>query len=279
MQYPRTALLLAGLALVVGCGSDDDGVGPVPQASVRVVNAMPGSTPVDVTAGGATLAHRHSPTAHRAPVSSSRPARRPCRSAVRRQRGRHGERHLRHGRPVHGAGLRIRCDTASASLLTDSFSTPAAGNSALRFFNATGTAGDIYVTAPGGAVTGTPSSGNLAAGTATTTFSSFPNTDSQVRLFDVGTITSARGDVTLGALGATPARWCSCSRRPSPIRPASPWSRAPEAGVRRWGTDAVRGALCALQHKRASSRRVTAGARPFSHVAHVHPFTARCPES
>ena len=199
MRYPRTALLLAGLALVVGCGNGDNGVGVDQRASVRLVNAVPGSGPVDVMAGSATLA---SGLAYGAPgkcVEVSTGA-----QTLSFQSGGIAMATVngtfsadgRYTALLHGDGT-----VQSASLLNDSFSTPAAGNNALRFFNATGSAGDVYVTVPGGAVTGTPSSGNVAAGSATTTYSSYPNTDSQIRLFDVGALTAARSDVTLGALG------------------------------------------------------------------------------
>ena len=80
----------------------------------------------------------------------------------------------------------------SAILSDDGVTAPGTGNNALRFFNATGTPGDIYVTSSGGTISGTPSSANLAAGTATTgtnAFMTFPTANTQIRMFNAGTST------------------------------------------------------------------------------------------
>jgi hypothetical protein len=93
---------------------------------------------------------------------------------------------------------------AQAVVLNDNdLVVPAAGSNALRFFNATGTAADVWVTAPNGALTGAPGASGLAAGQATTgagAFTSFPTTATQVRLFDVGSTTGTpRATTTVDA--------------------------------------------------------------------------------
>jgi hypothetical protein len=82
--------------------------------------------------------------------------------------------------------------TRSIVLNDNGVTAPTSGNNALRFFNATGTAGDVYVTSSGGAISGTPSSSNLAAGTSTTgssMWTSYPTTNTQIRMFNTGTTT------------------------------------------------------------------------------------------
>jgi hypothetical protein len=80
--------------------------------------------------------------------------------------------------------------SAQSIVLNDnSITNPTAGNNAIRIFNGTGTAGDIWVTTPGGALTGTASAANLGAGAGTATFGSYATANSQVRLFNVGTTT------------------------------------------------------------------------------------------
>jgi hypothetical protein len=77
----------------------------------------------------------------------------------------------------------------SAVLNDNSITNPAAGNNAIRIFNGTGTAGDVWVTAPGGALTGTASAAGLGAGAGTASFGSFATGNSQVRLFNTGVTT------------------------------------------------------------------------------------------
>ena len=79
---------------------------------------------------------------------------------------------------------------AQSVLLSDNAITnPTAGNNAIRIFNATGTAGDVWITTPDADLTGTASAANLASGTGTTTFGSYATGNSQVRLFDLGATT------------------------------------------------------------------------------------------
>lgn len=96
----------------------------------------------------------------------------------------------------------------TATVYEDVFTAPAAGNNAIRFINATGTAGDVYLTTPGTTISGPPSPtvSNLAAGAASGTsasapggtFASYSNANTRVRLFNVGTNTGTpRADFTI----------------------------------------------------------------------------------
>ena len=77
------------------------------------------------------------------------------------------------------------------AILSDAnITAPSAGNNALRIFNGTATAGDVFVTAPNGATTGTASVANLGAGqstTGTSMFGSYPTANTQIRLYNTGT--------------------------------------------------------------------------------------------
>lgn len=96
----------------------------------------------------------------------------------------------------------------TATVLTDAATAPASGQTAIRFLNATSTAGDIFLTTPTGTVSGTPTVANLAAGQATggTTgtggFVAYPSANTRARLYNVGTTSGTRGDITLSAVPA-----------------------------------------------------------------------------
>lgn len=80
--------------------------------------------------------------------------------------------------------------------------TPAAGNNALRLINATATAGDVHVRAPGGPFQ-TPAFGNLSPFGLYTdpgsghSFVHRPTTETDVLLYDVGQTTNLRGSLSL----------------------------------------------------------------------------------
>jgi hypothetical protein len=91
-------------------------------------------------------------------------------------------------------GTGTTAGSRSAVVLTDdaSVTAPATGQNAIRFFNATGTTGNVYVTAPGAAL-GAASQTGLVSNTATTGgtggYTSYPVGSSQVRVFTGGTTT------------------------------------------------------------------------------------------
>ena len=97
----------------------------------------------------------------------------------------------------------------TATVYLDQFSAPSAGNNAIRFINATGTAGDVYLTTPSANITGSPTVGNLAAGSASGTsssaiggtFAQYANNLTRVRLFNVGQQTGTpRADFTINVM-------------------------------------------------------------------------------
>jgi hypothetical protein len=82
-----------------------------------------------------------------------------------------------------------------------------AGNHGLRFVNATGAAGDVYVS-PAGAAPDAPykvvsSLAPLATTNEVPAIVQRPATDVRIRFFDVGTTTTPRADITLGPLFAS----------------------------------------------------------------------------
>ena len=214
MKLHHLATLAAASVALAACGDDDDGTGPGNAALVRVVNASPSTAAADVfvgtqttalgtnivtgsasancfgvPAGSQTLGFRQ--TGATATVASTTPF-----NFVA------GESYT-----VILAGSGTAAGARSAVVLTDEGVTaPAAGENAIRFFNATGTAGNIHVTAPG-AAPGTASQTGLASNTATTGgsggFSSYPTASTQIRMFATGTSTAGTPLVnfTLPALG------------------------------------------------------------------------------
>ena len=89
----------------------------------------------------------------------------------------------------------------NVGVFQESFSTPSAGNNDIRFVNATGSAGDIYLSAPGANLAGTaPTVANLAAGQASST-GQFANGRTEIRMFNVGVNTGTpRVDFTIAGL-------------------------------------------------------------------------------
>jgi uncharacterized protein DUF4397 len=100
--------------------------------------------------------------------------------------------------------------TNNAVIYPETFTAPNSGNMALRFINATATAGDVFLTTPAGSVSGSPTISNLAAGQVSGfnsstapggTFGSYPSTNTRVQLFNVGVTTgSPRSDFTITTL-------------------------------------------------------------------------------
>jgi hypothetical protein len=92
----------------------------------------------------------------------------------------------------------------------DIFTAPGSGLNALRFINATGSAGDVYVTPPTtNQVTGSPAVANLGSnaisgfnsGTAPGgTFNTYDQGSTRVRLFNVGSQVNPRADFTISGL-------------------------------------------------------------------------------
>jgi len=100
----------------------------------------------------------------------------------------------------------------NAVVYPDVFANPAAGNNAIRFINATGIAGDVYLTPPTINIGSSPTVGNLASGQVSGfnstsapggTFLEYPAANTRVRLFNVGQTTGfPRADFTITSLPA-----------------------------------------------------------------------------
>lgn len=205
MQYRHTALVLAALVTIAACDDDDDDgpTGNQGQATVRVVNASSANATVSLNNGNTTLA----PTVAfgtagacvNVPAGSQTLTFRTGTTNVAATAATTFAANTKYTVVLSGSGA-----TATATVLPDAFTAPAAGNNAVRFVNATGTAGDVFLTTADGAVTGAPTSGNLAAG-AFTTFASHANTNVRARLFDVGTTATPRADVTITGITNGPA--------------------------------------------------------------------------
>ena len=89
----------------------------------------------------------------------------------------------------------------NVGVFQESFTTPAAGNNDIRFVNATGSAGDVYLTTPGASLSGvSPTVANLAAGQASST-GQISNGRTEIRMFNVGVNTGTpRVDFTIAGM-------------------------------------------------------------------------------
>ena len=203
-----TRILLASLLAASLAACDDDPTTPHEVATVRIVNAAPGTSSVDVILVGtttplATLNFRGvTTTCVEVPAGGAqqgltfRSAGADLATAVFTPLK--GERYT--------VVLTASGATRRAVALSDNESA-VAGNNAIRLINATSAPGDVYATAPGA----TPAAANLVAGNlgvfatsnATAPYYSRASTDTEVRLFDVGTTTNPRADITLTALPAS----------------------------------------------------------------------------
>jgi Domain of unknown function (DUF4397) len=207
-----SAAALVSIALVAACGGDNT-TAPEEAANVRVVNASPTTTTISAANEGRTVAFTLNYQNTNAPAN--------CGLVEQDNDAR-----LDFGNGGNGMGLaRIEFPFAAqqnytvvlfgpnnATVFPDVFTAPAAGNNAIRFINATGTAGDVYLTTPTANIVGPPTVANLAAGQASGfnassapggTFSFFSTDNTRVRLFDPGVTTGTpRADFTISNLPA-----------------------------------------------------------------------------
>ena len=202
MKLTHLASLAALSTVLVACGDDDDnGTQPQQTALVRVVNASPSTATADVfvgnqgTALGSGIATGTSgASCFQIPAGSQ--------TLNFRQGG--GTANIASATPFNFVagqrytviltGTGTTAGSRNAVVLTDdaSVTAPATGQNAIRFFNATGTTGNVYVTGPNAAL-GAANQTGLATNTATTGgtggYSMYPTTSSQVRVF-TGTTTT-----------------------------------------------------------------------------------------
>ena len=100
----------------------------------------------------------------------------------------------------------------TAVVYPDVFATPAAGNNAIRFINATGTAGDVYLTQATAPIVAPATVASLGAGQVSGfnsasapggTFVAYQDINTRVRLFDPGKTTGTpRADFIIGSMPA-----------------------------------------------------------------------------
>jgi hypothetical protein len=204
MTLYRLAPLAALSVALVACNDDDNGTEPQQTALVRVVNASPSTPTADLFVGGQSTALAAGTATGSAAASCALvPADNQTLSF--RQGGNattiasaipftfaSGQQYT-----IILTGSGTTTGARNAVVLTDdaTITAPATGQNALRFFNATGTTGNVnvYVTAPGAAL-GTASQTGLASNAATTGgtggYSTYPTTSTQVRVFPTGSATT-----------------------------------------------------------------------------------------
>lgn len=202
----RLASLALALFVFTACDDDDDPDGPEDLALVRIVNAAPEAANASVSVFEGTTQLAGGVGFQTATT---------CSNVIELDPGQHTLVFRRTGQTTdletetfdfdEGETYTIVLFNSGTNLdavvFRDDPTAPGAGNNAVRIINATNTAGDVFVTAPAGALTPVDI-GGLASGAQTTsnTFREFPTTDTQFRLFNVGATTGNRGDITITGL-------------------------------------------------------------------------------
>ena len=188
----RVAFAIATLALATACSSDAGPTRPNPQpAHVRVVNLFSSAPAVGLfvngTQAGTNVAFGSaSSTCFDVPIGYG---------ITFREAGSSMDIPVSTGVAFTATGIYtvVLYGTSTSSKMAGfadaGAPAPAAGNNELRVFNGTATAGDVWITAPDGAPTGTPSVGNATPSDLVPPFRSYPTANTQIRLFDVGTTT------------------------------------------------------------------------------------------
>ena len=194
LNFRSTARVLAlGATLaLVACDDDDDIVSPQQTARVRVVNLNPNASSVGLFANGSAIGSNVAfgtagATCVDVPIGQALT----FRTAGSTSNLTSVQTTSLTANQNYTIVLYGNNTTPQSAVLSDNGVTaPTAGNAAIRFFNASGTAGDIYVTSPNGTLPGTANAANLAAGQATTTFGSYPTANTQIRVFNAGSPTT-----------------------------------------------------------------------------------------
>lgn len=215
MQHRFTVALklvaVASVALVAACSSD--AFDPNETAHVRMVNASASNT-ISATNEGRTVASGLTFQNGNGPAS--------CATV---EHG--GDEDVTFNNSSTGAGLGVIKYNFVAknnytvvfyapntiSIYPETFTSPPAANNAIRFINATSTAGDIYLTQPADPIVGTPTIANLGSNQVSGfnsstapggTFVNYPVSNIRVRLFNVGQqIGTPRADFTISGLPAS----------------------------------------------------------------------------
>jgi hypothetical protein len=207
VQFTRVMLLCLVAASMAAC--DDDPTPPHNVAKLRIVNAAAGTSSVEVLASSTTTPLVQSlgfrgvtQTCVEVPATGSQQL------LTFREGGTTLTATTFNPLPgrKYSAFLTAAGTTRRAVVLPDT-ETAVADNNAIRLVNATSAPGDVYATQPGAAPgLSTLVAGNLgvlAMSNAEPAYYSRPITDTQVRLFDVGTTTNPRADIALTGLPAS----------------------------------------------------------------------------
>jgi hypothetical protein len=205
MRLKLGMLILSSAVLVLACDDDNDPTGNN-TARVQFINAAAGTATTDVMLGTETLAssigfQTGSSTCVEVAAGSHVLNFTSAGNILATTQSFSFEAGQQYTVVLGGIGA-----TRTTLIVPDAFTTPSAGSNALRFINASSTAGDVYVTAPAAAL-GTAAVAALGANTATggssglNAYMPFPTTNTQVRFFNTGTTTGTpRADITLANL-------------------------------------------------------------------------------
>jgi hypothetical protein len=207
MQFARFAFLSIVAAGLVGCNSLSDITRPpgAAAADLRIINAAPGTAGVSVfqdnsTTPIATLDFRQSNAACLSIAAGSHVLHfRSAGTTLASTPAVNFEDNERYTAVLTSMGA-----VAKAMVLADDFSAGTGANG-LRFINATATAGDVYVFAPGGELgtVAAPAVPNPAQLTGDVEYISRGTPQTQVRFFDVGVTTGTpRAEFTIPALAS-----------------------------------------------------------------------------
>lgn len=209
------ATALVTLAGMVACGSSKS-TSPTLRSNVRIVNASSSTTGLNAVAGGQSLSsglsfQNTNGAASCASVNSGTQTINFTSGTSTTNIGSVNYNFL----PGQNYTV-VYYGTNNAIVYPETFTAPATGNMALRFINATGSAGDVYLTTPTGTISGTPTVQNLAAGSVSgfnsssapggTFVNTYPTANTRARLFNVGATTGTpRADFTIASMGANRA--------------------------------------------------------------------------
>lgn len=204
MRYRLLPVLAGAAALIAACS--DDVVQPGQVATVQFVNASSGTPTAEITLGGRTLTsglayQGASTTCIHIPAGAQTLSFTSGGSAVASAAATTFEGGQGYTVVLTGTGA-----SRAATVLPTTLPVAVGGTNNLRFINATGARGDIFVTSATGATSGTPSVGGLAAGqatggaTGTNAFVPFPAANTRVRFVTAGTTGIPWADFSLSTV-------------------------------------------------------------------------------
>lgn len=203
--------LVIALSMLAACGSDKT-TSPTTTANIRIVNASSSTTALNATSGTTALSGGLNFQNTNAAATCTK-----LNGGSQTINFTSGSSSTNIGSVTYnflpGQNYTVvYYGTNNVVVYPETFTAPSTGNAALRFVNATGSAGDLYLTTPTGTISGTPTVQNLAAGSVSGfnstsapggTFGAYPTANTRVRLFNVGSTTGTpRADFTMGSMAA-----------------------------------------------------------------------------